>query len=118
VRSHGFRKFFEQEASPPERGISKSYVSFMMGHSSGKDSNGIKINHPLDVVGGIYDNCPRVYPNVVEKEYAKLEPYINIYSGKTVTTQGLTISQEDEKTLKTLLEDLKTGKIKIVEITE
>jgi integrase len=34
VRSHGFRKFFEQEASPPERGISKSYVGFMMGHST------------------------------------------------------------------------------------
>jgi integrase len=80
VRSHGFRKFFEQEASPPERGISKSYITFMMGHSSGKDSNGIQISHPLDVVGGTYDSSPKVYPGVVEKEYAKLEPYINIYS--------------------------------------
>jgi integrase len=81
VRSHGFRKFFEQEASPPDRGISKSYITFMMGHSSGKDSNGIQINHPLDVVGGTYDNSPKVYPEVIEKEYAKLEPYINIYTG-------------------------------------
>jgi len=75
VRSHGFRKFFEQESSPPERGISKSYISFMMGHSSGNGED-----HKLDVVGGVYDQCPRVYPGVVEKEYEKLEPYINIYS--------------------------------------
>lgn len=75
VRSHGFRKFFEQESSPPERGISKSYVSFMMGHSTPQNND-----HPLDVVGGVYDNCPKVYPNVVEREYAKLEPYLNIYS--------------------------------------
>ena len=26
VRTHGFRKFFEQEASPPEIGISKAYI--------------------------------------------------------------------------------------------
>jgi integrase len=80
MRSHLFRKFFEQEASPPERGISKAYVTFMMGHSSGKDTNGVQINHPLDVVGGTYDNAPNIYPNAVENEYAKLEPYINIYS--------------------------------------
>lgn len=80
----------------------------MMGHSSGNGND-----HKLDVVGGVYDNCPRVYPDVVEKEYAKLEPYINIYSGKTTGNQGLIISPEDEKTLKTLLEDLKTGKIKL-----
>lgn len=78
VRSHGFRKFFEQEASPPDRGISRSYVSFMMGHSTGDGQD-----HPLDAVGGTYDAAPRVYPSVVEKEYAKLEPYINIYSGQS-----------------------------------
>jgi len=77
VRRHGFRKFFEQEASPPDRGISKSYVSFMMGHSKGTGQD-----HKLDVVGGVYDPAPTVYPDVVEVEYAKLEPYINIYSGK------------------------------------
>jgi hypothetical protein len=77
VRRHGFRKFFEQEASPPERGISKAYVSFMMGHSSGTGQD-----HKLDVVGGVYDHAPSVYPNVVEKEYEKLEPYLNVYSGK------------------------------------
>ena len=94
VSSHGFRKFFEQEASPPERGISKSYVTYMMGHSSGKDSNGIQINHPLDVVGGVYDTAPRVYPDVVENEYAKLEPYINIYSGR-MTDKRTDMSQSE-----------------------
>jgi integrase len=83
MRSHGFRKFFEQESSPPERGISRSYVSFMMGHSSGKDSNGNRVDHPLDIVGGVYDSGPRVYPTAVEKEYMKLEPYLNIYSQRS-----------------------------------
>jgi integrase len=80
ISSHGFRKFFEQESSPPERGISKSYVTFMMGHSEGKDSCGMKVTHPLDAVGGVYDKAPLVYPQAVEKEYAKLEPYLNVYS--------------------------------------
>lgn len=74
VRSHMFRKIFEQEASPPERGISKAYVCFMMGHMNG---NG------LDSVGGVYDKRPFFDAGTVENEYAKLEPYLNIYSGKT-----------------------------------
>jgi integrase len=112
IRSHGFRKFFEQEASPPERGISKAYITFMMGHSEGKDSNGTRVTHPLDSVGGTYDNAPKVYPNAVEKEYQKLEPYINIYTGKT--PGALDLDPEDEKTLKSFLKDLQSGKIKIV----
>ena len=108
VRSHGFRKFFEQEASPPERGISKSYISFMMGHATG---NGL--DHKLDVVGGVYDHAPRVYAKVVEKEYAKLEPYINIYSGKATETAGLDISEEDVETLKQVLQMVKQGKLKV-----
>jgi hypothetical protein len=108
VRRHGFRKFFEQEASPPERGISKSYISFMMGHSRGSGED-----HKLDVVGGVYDGCPSVYPDVVEKEYAKLEPYINIYSGRAAETEGLGISEEDMASLKQLLQMMKEGKIKI-----
>jgi len=79
VPRHGFRKFFEQEASPPDRGISRAYVSFMMGHSQGDGSG-----HVLDAVGGVYDHAPEVYPEAVEKEYAKLEPYLNIYSNKAV----------------------------------
>ena len=92
VRRHGFRKFFEQEASPPERGISRSYVSFMMGHSRGSGED-----HKLDVVGGVYDAAPLVYPDVVEKEYMKLEPYLNVYTGKIVQ-EGVT--QEDLELLK------------------
>ena len=108
VRRHGFRKFFEQEASPPDRGISKSYVSFMFGHSKGTGQD-----HKLDVVGGVYDPAPRVYPDVVEAEYAKLEPYINIYSGKAGETEGLGISEEDMESLKQLLQMMKEGKVKI-----
>jgi integrase len=114
IRSHGFRKFFEQEASPPERGISKSYISFMMGHSSGDGSD-----HKLDVVGGVYDNCPHTYPSVVEKEYEKLEPYINIYTGKTsVGNQGLDLNNEEAATLKQFLAGLRNGRIKMSPTTD
>ncbi len=81
IRGHGLRKFFEQEASPPERGISKAYVTFMLGHSSGKDLSGNQTNHPLDVLGGTYDPAAKVYPDAVEREYSKLAPYLNIYTG-------------------------------------
>ena len=94
VRRHGFRKFFEQEASPPERGVSRSYVSFMMGHSRGSGED-----HKLDVVGGVYDAAPSVYPDVVEKEYSKLEPYLNIYTGKAIV-EGVT--REDLEVLEAL----------------
>ena len=107
VRTHGFRKFFEQEASPPERGINKAYISFMMGHASGDG-----LTHKLDAVGGVYDKAPWVYGKAVEQEYAKLEPFINIYSGKAVEA-SLGISEEDMETLKQLLEMMKKGKIKV-----
>jgi hypothetical protein len=93
VRRHGFRKFFEQEASPPERGVSRAYVSFMMGHSRGSGED-----HKLDVVGGVYDGAPFTYPGVVEKEYAKLEGYLNIYSGRRA--EGF--SEADKKVLELL----------------
>lgn len=92
VRSHGFRKFFEQEASPPERNISKGYVTFMMGHSTPLDPK----DHRLDVVGGVYDGAPRVYPGVVEREYEKLEPYINIYSGRGSSPVGAMPQKQQE----------------------
>lgn len=76
VRPHCFRKFFEQEASPPERGISKPYIAFLMGHKNG----GKLVRNALDAVGGVYDATPHITPSVVEKEYSKLEPYINIFS--------------------------------------
>jgi len=106
VRRHGFRKFFEQEASPPERGISKSYVSFMMGHSRGSGED-----HKLDVVGGVYDGTPTVYPGVVEKEYAKLEPYLNVYSGR----KGESLSGEDRDLLAVLKDpDFRKGLLEYV----
>jgi hypothetical protein len=80
----------------------------MMGHSGGSGED-----HKLDVVGGVYDACPRVYPDVVEREYAKLEPFINIYSGRAAETEGLGISEEDMASLKQLLQMMKEGKIKI-----
>jgi len=82
IRSHGLRKFFEQESSPPERNISKSYISFMMGHSGGNGSD-----NKLDIVGGVYDHAPRVYPQAVEREYMKLEPYLNIYSSQSTLNE-------------------------------
>jgi len=106
VRRHGFRKFFEQEASPPDRGISKAYVSFMMGHSRGTGED-----HKLDVVGGVYDGAPSVYPNVVEKEYAKLEPYLNIYSGRAGDEEE-DLSEEDSETLMEMIRAFKEGKLK------
>lgn len=106
VRTHMFRKFFESEASPPDRGISKAYAVFMMGHSSGDGSTSA-----LDVVGGVYDHAPKVHANAVESEYAKLEPYLNVYSGKPA--EGEELSDEDRALLSRILQLAKEGKIKI-----
>lgn len=64
-----FRKLFKSEASVPERGIDRNYVEFWMGHTNG-----------IEVVGAEYDRTPELYERVIEKEYAKLEPYINIFT--------------------------------------
>lgn len=79
---HMFRKIFESEASPPDRGISKDYVRFMMGHSVDD------VGDQLDVPGGTYDQAPFTHPDAVEREYAKLELYINIYSGVQTEQEG------------------------------
>lgn len=105
---HMFRKIFESEASPPDRGISREYVRFMMGHSV-NDING----DGLDVPGGTYDQAPLTHPDAVEREYAKLEPYINIYSGRRTEEEGLGMSDEDKETLMELLRKFKEGKIRI-----
>lgn len=97
-----FRKLFKTESRPPERGIDQDCIEFMMGHLSGIES-----------IGGVYDKTPELYASVIEREYAKLEPYINIYSGKAAETEGLGISEEDLASLKELLEMMKEGKIKI-----
>ena len=40
-----------------------------MGHVSG-----------IATMGGVYDKTPEIHEDVIEREYEKLEPYINIYS--------------------------------------
>lgn len=92
VRSHMFRKIFETEASPPDRGISKEYVVFMLGHSSAS-----MVVKKQDMPGGTYDNAPRIYLDVVEREYVKLEKWINIYSGRPASNglAGLPPKQQD-----------------------
>jgi hypothetical protein len=103
---HMFRKIFESEASPPDRGISKDYVRFMMGHAVDY-VNGDK----LDVPGGVYDQAPFTHADAVEREYAKLEPYINIYSGRQAEEEQL--SDEDRDLLNRILELARQGKIKL-----
>lgn len=88
VRSHMFRKIFETEGSPPDRGISKEYLLFMMGHSSGTE-----VVKRQDMPGGVYDNAPKIYLDVVEREYCKLEPFINVYSGRSAVEGGLSSEQ-------------------------
>ena len=73
VTSHMFRKLFKSEASVPDRAIDRKVIEFFMGHVSG-----------IDAVGGEYDRNPEIREEVLEKEYAKLEPFINIYSAVQV----------------------------------
>jgi hypothetical protein len=105
---HMFRKIFESEASPPDRGISRDYVRFMMGHAV-DDVNGDQ----LDIPGGTYDQAPFTHPDAVEREYAKLEPYINIYTGRRNEGEEPQLSDEDMETLKELLRKINEGKVRI-----
>ena len=81
VTTHMFRKLFKSEAGVPDRGIDHRIVNFFMGHIT-----------DLDDVGGVYDRNPEIREEIFEKEYAKLEPYINIYSG----IQPKPLSEEDQ----------------------
>jgi len=103
---HMFRKIFESEASPPDRGISKDYVRFMMGHAVDDVGDG------LDSPGGTYDQAPFTHPDAVEREYAKLEQYLNIYSGRAAES-ALSISDEDLASMKDMLRMFKEDKFKI-----
>jgi len=100
VTSHMFRKLFKTESRPPERAIDQDCIEFMMGHLSGIES-----------VGGIYDRTPELYAGVIEKEYEKLEPYVNVYSGEAVRGAESNLSAEDWRFMKRLLEDFKSGKL-------
>lgn len=73
VVSHMFRGLFKTESSPPERAIDPRIIQFFMGHISG-----------VDAVGAEYDGSPEVHERVFETEYAKLERFINPYSGEGV----------------------------------
>lgn len=76
IVTHMFRKLFKSEASVPDRGISRNYVEFWMGHGEG-----VNPLNPLDATGGVYDRTPEIYERTHVEEYSKLEHYINIYSG-------------------------------------
>jgi integrase len=84
--THQLRKLFKTEASIPERGIDRNVVEFWMGHVNA-----------LDSMGGVYDKTPEIHEDVIEKEYAKLEPYINIYSGVALRERGLVIDEKEQK---------------------
>ena len=84
--THQLRKLFKTEASIPERGIDRNVVEFWMGHVNA-----------LDSMGGVYDKTPEIHEDVIEKEYAKLEPYINIYSGVSLRERGLLVDEKEKK---------------------
>lgn len=100
VTPHMFRKLFKTESRAPERGVDQDCVEFLMGHSSG-----------IQAVGGIYDRTPELHAEVVEKEYAKMEPYLNLYSGRAGDEEE-DLSDEDVASLKELLQMWKEGKLK------
>jgi hypothetical protein len=111
VRSHMFRKIFESEGSPPDRGISREYLCFMMGHCSGTE-----VIKRQDMPGGIYDNCPRIYLDVVEREYQKIEPHLNLYSGRAGSGSVLDgLTADDVAELRKLLDYAKTGKTRFMQ---
>jgi integrase len=69
VVTHQLRKIFKTEASPPERNINREIIEFMLGHKGDIGSS-----------GGTYDQSPQIYQKMVEKEYQKLEPFLNLFS--------------------------------------
>ena len=104
ITSHMFRKLFKTEASIPERGIDRDSIEFMMGHLSGIQS-----------MGNTYDRTPELYADVVEREYQKLEPFINPYTGRVAVAAegGLNISREDADVLRVLLQKFREGKVSV-----
>ena len=75
--THQFRKLFKTEASIPERGVDRDIVEFWMGHNS-----------KIASTGGIYNKVPEIHEDVVEREYMKLEPFLNIYSSKVAMREA------------------------------
>ena len=83
VTTHMFRKLFESEAKVPDRAIDREVIKFFMGHTP-----------QMDHVGGIYDRNVEIREEIYEKEYAKLEPYINIYSSSVATSKRADLERE------------------------
>lgn len=95
--THDLRKFFKTQSSLPERGIIDSrFVEFMMGHIKG-----------LEAVGGTYDQSPHIYEKAVEREYEKLEPFINIFSGKATEEHRESAVRELSQEVKELKSGIK-----------
>lgn len=89
VVSHQLRKLFKTESSIG-RGIDSRVVEFMLGHINGIQS--------LAGIGGTYDNSSEIYAQTIEEEYSKLEPYLNILSGKATEEQGENEAIQELKT--------------------
>jgi integrase len=70
IRLHQFRKLFKSESSVAGRGFDSRYGEFFMGHAGG-----------LAEIGGIYDKSPELHEDIFEREYMKLAPYLNVYTG-------------------------------------
>ena len=51
----------------------------------------------LDSMGGVYDRTPEIHEDVIEKEYAKLEPYVNIYRGVSLRERSLLVDEKEKK---------------------
>ena len=115
VTTHMFRKLFKSEASVPDRGINRNYVEFWMGHIGGAN-----LSSRLDATGGVYDRTPEIYEKTHEKEYAKLEPYVNIYSG----VQQYPVTPLDEEwmqfssTLREVLQESPDKREKLLKLLE
>ena len=87
--SHMFRKLFKSEASVIDRGIDRNVVEFWLGRAESV--------HGLDATGGTYDRNPEIREEMIEREYMKLDPYINIYSGVSLRERGLLVDEKEKK---------------------
>lgn len=62
----------------------------------------------------MYDKTLELYEEVIEKEYAKLEPFVNVYSGHR-TAEDLHLTESELQELKDLLSQMKQGKVRFSE---
>jgi len=114
VTTHMFRKLFKSEASVPDRAIDRDIVEFWMGHING-----------IDAIEEKHCGTPEIHEEVFEKEYAKLEPFINIYSSPEATRHADQVLHDIERLLQIpgyrqffeeIVEDVKTKLAEILEL--